>query len=217
MNLNKLKDRELLTHTKLLAQKERSNLTQILFHLSEVERRRLYSDLGYQSLFYYAVGELKYSEGQAGRRLQAMRLMKEFPEIAAKVESGCLNLSNISQAQSYFRKVKVSAQEKRQVLASLENRSSREGQVELLKLQPVGALPRERERRLTESHSEVSFVVSDELKEKLETVRSLLGSRGALMSFAELISEMAGLSAEALQDKRFGLKRSVAPAQEFAA
>ncbi|NCN42230.1 hypothetical protein GW916_13385 [bacterium] len=103
MNLKILKDGELLKQTKELVRNERQLLTQILQHLREVERRKLFSELGYQSLFEYAVKELNYSEGQAGRRIQAMRLLKELPQLESKIASGTLSLSNISQAQIYFR------------------------------------------------------------------------------------------------------------------
>src|SRR5690606_12598786 len=89
--------------TKQLVARERQLLTEVLHHLREVERRKLFSDLGYPSLFAYAVGELKYSEGQAGRRIQAMRLIRLLPEVEQQVAAGSLSLSNVSQAQSYFR------------------------------------------------------------------------------------------------------------------
>ena len=106
MNLKSFKDKELLSQIKQLVKNEREVLTKILHHLREVERRKLFSDLGYQSLFEYTVKELKYSEGQAGRRIQAMRLIKEIPEVEKKIASGKLSLSNISQAQSYFREAR---------------------------------------------------------------------------------------------------------------
>ena len=96
MNLKHLRDQELLANTEELVQTERSTLTKILHHLREIERRRLYSDKGCASLFEYTVKFLHYSEGQAGRRIQAMRLIKEIPEIGCKIESGALSLSNIS-------------------------------------------------------------------------------------------------------------------------
>jgi len=96
MQLNHLSDRALLADTKNLAQTERGLLTKVIHHLREIDRRRLYSDLGYGSLFEYAVKELQYSEGQAGRRLQAMRMIKEIPEVERKIASGELNLSNVA-------------------------------------------------------------------------------------------------------------------------
>jgi len=114
MNLNSMKDHEILHKIKTLVQDERKLLTQILHHLRVVERRKLFSDLECQSLFEYCVKELGYSEGQAGRRIQAMRLLKEIPEIEDKIKTGKLSLSNLSQAQAYFRqKGKPSVKEKK--------------------------------------------------------------------------------------------------------
>ncbi len=69
MLIQHLRDSELLTQTKALAQREREVLTFILRHLKEIERRKLYCDLRCGSLFEYAVQELKYSDaGHASRR-----------------------------------------------------------------------------------------------------------------------------------------------------
>ncbi len=215
MNLKHLKDSELLSQTKLLVQTEREVLTKVLHHLREVDRRKLFSDLGYQSLFEYAVKDLKYSEGQAGRRIQAMRLIKEIPELEQKIESGDLSLSNISQAQSYFREaqkaapqLKIDSSEKLKVLKSLENKSVREGQKVLISLQPQTALPREREKVLDDSHTQASFVKTKDLSQQLDEVRSLLGLKGASLSLAELIGEMAVISIRELKIRKFGKKRT---------
>jgi len=214
LNLKNLNDRELLFQTQQLVQSEREVLTKILHHLREVDRRKLFSDQGYQSLFEYAVKDLKYSEGQAGRRIQAMRLIKEIPELEKKVESGDLSLSNISQAQSYFREtqktapqMKMDSSEKLKVLKSLENKSAREGQKLLISLQPQVALPRERERILDDSHTESTFVKTKELGQQLDEVRSLLGPKGASLSMAELVGEMAVISIRVLKIRKFGKRR----------
>lgn len=196
-----------------------------------MERRRLFSSLGYKSLFEYCVKELKYTEGQAGRRIQAMRLLKELPEIEGKIEKGEISLSNLSKAQSYFKEAKrlqvkrdvadsssiglssgISEEElnrsfKLKVLKDLENKSSREGEKYLLKLLPEKPLPREKERILKDNKTEVKFIMSEELRAKLEEVRSLLGLKGLGLSFSEVLEEMAKLSLESLKIKKFGKKR----------
>ncbi|MBS1985748.1 MAG: hypothetical protein JST16_16440, partial [Bdellovibrionales bacterium] len=156
-------------------------------------------------LFEYAVHELSYSEAAAGRRIQAMRLMTELPEVAPKIESGALNLTNICQAQSFFRDLKkaqperaMSREQKTEVLARLEDKSSREGLKVLLAISPVQVLPRERERIVSTEHTEVSFVINQELKNGLDEIRSLLGPKGATLNMAELVEEMARLSKERL-------------------
>ena len=213
-SLKQMKDPELLAATQRLVREERAVATQVLRHLQEIEVRKLYADLKCGSLFEYAVRELGYSEGAAHRRIQAMRLLREIPEVAAKIESGALNLSNISQAQSFFREQTraepmraFGAEQKKQILAQLEQKSAREGQRILLAIGGPTALPRERERIITPTHSEVSFILSDDLKSQLTEVRALLGPKGARFSLAELVAEMARLSCERLAEKRFGKRR----------
>jgi hypothetical protein len=220
MKLNHLTDQALLESAKQLAQTERETLTKILHHLREIERRRLYCDAGCASLFEYAVKCLHYSEGQAGRRIQAMRLIKEIPEIEQKIQSGALSLSNISQAQSFFRDAAtgtpgggpkiITRETKLRVLERLENKTSRDGQRELIQLGGESALPKERERVLTDDKSEIKFVMDRALREKLDEVRSLLGPDAVSMSFAELIGKIADIGAETLKAKKFGKRRAEA-------
>ncbi len=223
VQLNKLSDDDILIRTQRLVQKERELVTAILHHLTEVERRKLYSDLGYKSLFDYAVKELGYSEGQAGRRLQAMRLLSELPqeekkEVELKIESGALNLTTICQAQSFFNEIKKATPEngfnfeqKLEVLRELEHKTVRQGQVVLLqKMESSGGgipLPKEKERWLSAEHSELRLVIGAELRNKMDEVRALLGPKAIGLSWAELIEEMARLSLDALKDKKFGKRR----------
>jgi 5-methylcytosine-specific restriction endonuclease McrA len=214
IQLRTLKDAELIASTQRLVREERSVTMSVLRHLAEIERRKLYADYQCGSLFDYAVRELKYSEASAARRVQAVRLLAEIPEVAPQIESGALNLSNVCQAQSFFREQKKAApervlrrEEKKEILQQLEQKSAREGQRLLLAIGGPAALPRERERVVSSEHTEVRFLVNAELKAQLETVRSLLGSRGVGLSLAELVSEMARLSCERLEERRFGKQR----------
>jgi hypothetical protein len=59
MNLKYFTDKALLADTKALAAKERESTLNVLHHIKEVGKRRLYSDLGYGSLFQYCVKGLK--------------------------------------------------------------------------------------------------------------------------------------------------------------
>ena len=214
-SIRSLKDADLLSTTKSLVQKERAVTMEVLRHLQEISRRKLYADLKYASLFDYAVHELGYSEAAASRRIQAVYLIREIPEVATKIESGALNLSNVCQAQSFFRDMKkaepmaaLTHDQKTEVLAKLEDKSSREGQRILLSMSPPQVLPRERERIVSEEHIEMRFIVNRQMKADLEQVRSLLGPQGGALSLAELISEMAKLSSEKLREKKFGKVRA---------
>ncbi len=132
MNLRNLSDQVLLMNTEKLAREERELLTKVLHHLREIERRRLFSELGFKSLFEYSVKKLGYSEDQAGRRISAMRLLKEIPELETKIESSALTLTNLGLAQSLFRAERKTAdipkEKKLEIISKLENKSKREAE-----------------------------------------------------------------------------------------
>lgn len=210
MSLVKLADKTLHDQLISLVRDECELVTKILRHLLEVERRRLYSDFKRSSLFDYAVKELGYSEAQAHRRIQAMRLIKEMPEIEQQIADGTLSLTNAAQAQGLFNRAQRNSgksfdrQQKKNVLDGLAGKSSREAQRELLKLEPESAIPMDRERDLSEDHIEIRMVINQATKTQLDEVRSLLGPKGVQLSLGELIGIMAEHSKGALSAKRFG-------------
>ena len=103
MNFKNISDDLLLEKTKELVTEERKITLQVLWHLREVENRKLHAARGFSSLFEYCVKELKYSEPSAQRRISSMRLLKEIPEVEEKITDGALSLTVLSQAQSFFR------------------------------------------------------------------------------------------------------------------
>ncbi len=212
MNLNHLTDQQLALDIKNICQKERVLLTQVLYPLKEIETRKLFSSFGYSSLFDYACNELKYSSDQAYRRIQAMRLLKDIPEVAFKIDSGELSLSNITQAQKYFKDTKIltnetmNKSEKINVLKKLMNKSVRDGQKELLKLSPIKPLPIDTKKQVTPTHSYVGFTMSEDLEKKLEDIKSLLGPKAYDLNMSDLINLIADLAKEKLNEKKFGKK-----------
>jgi hypothetical protein len=125
-------------HEKLLSltREERELTLQILHHLREAEARKLFALRGHSSLFDYAVGELKYSEGAAQRRISAMRLLKELPDLEERVESGEIKVTQLSQVQTFLRaEAKVgqtyTLEAKRELVLGTIGKSTREVALEL--------------------------------------------------------------------------------------
>lgn len=119
MNLKALNLNELDQRIKTLAQKERDVLCEILWTIKEIDSRRIYLELGFPSLFEYLNKSVGYSAGSAQRRIDAARLLKEIPEVAAQIQSGEITLSQVSLLQKASREVArtqsvhVSAQDKK--------------------------------------------------------------------------------------------------------
>lgn len=60
---------------------ERRTTLEVIELLQEVERRSLHLQRGYGSLLEFCMKELKYSESAAYRRICAMRVMKDIPQV----------------------------------------------------------------------------------------------------------------------------------------
>ena len=94
--LVKLKDGQLLEKFGILVRQEREAVTEVILHLSEIDRRKLYAAEGYSSLFSYCVEKYHYSESAAYRRIQTARIYPRFPEILKLLKEGKLNLVTLS-------------------------------------------------------------------------------------------------------------------------
>lgn len=98
----------LISRLEFLVRTERKITHQVLLHIMEVEVRRLYANLGYDSMFSYLTRGLNYSESAAYRRLQSARLLKNLDKSSrestiASLEEGKLNLSQLSMVQKELR------------------------------------------------------------------------------------------------------------------
>jgi hypothetical protein len=102
-SLAELSDADLHASTKRLAQIEREILADVLKHLLEIDRRKLFSSLRYNSIYDYAIQELGYSADAAYRRIAAMRALRDIPQLEEKITSGELTLTNISIATQAIR------------------------------------------------------------------------------------------------------------------
>ena len=103
MQLQFLKNDQLQKQLEHLVRCERRLLQQVLLHIAEVERRKLYLELGFPSLFAYLTEHLQYSAGAAMRRIDAVRLIREVPVTLTKVATGEINLGQVSLLQQSVR------------------------------------------------------------------------------------------------------------------
>src|ERR1700761_4602828 len=122
LNPRALRDPKLIEITDGLVKKERSLLLIVLHHFREIERRRLFSDLKYKSLFDMLTSRYGYSERQAYSRINAMRVLKDLPQIEEKIQKGELNLTNLNLASSLFKQEKMPVSQKLEVLNQISNK-----------------------------------------------------------------------------------------------
>jgi 5-methylcytosine-specific restriction endonuclease McrA len=94
--LKQFNNNELVLHLHGAVRGEHGFTVQVLLDLNEMYDRRLHLDLGYSSLFDYCTRCLEYSRSAAGRRIQAARCIRHFPETLQMLLKRELSLSTIS-------------------------------------------------------------------------------------------------------------------------
>jgi hypothetical protein len=94
LDLSRVSNQELISGVLGLRGKEREIVLSILYHLQEIDTRRLHAELGYSSPYDYCVRALKYSEasiaiediaGKSKREVEVL-VAAELPQSAQKPE-----------------------------------------------------------------------------------------------------------------------------------
>jgi len=96
VNISKLSAEELWARLIELAKIERGAICDLVETLAETDRRGLYKDHSYVSLFECCVHKLGFSEAAAYRRIRAARSLKLFPPIGPLLRQGRLTLESIA-------------------------------------------------------------------------------------------------------------------------
>ena len=206
-HLKSLSDSDLLSQTQSLVARERELTTELLWHLREVEVRRLYAGQGYSSLFDYVRRGLGYCEGSADRRISAMRLLKDLPEIEPALKTGELSLSNASALQHFLKgeqknRGKTYSQfAKKELVAKVTGKSRRDCDRLLAELAPETPRP-EQARPISANQTEIRFTAEETLLAKIEKLKALLSHRNPNPSYAELIEMLADMALKRLDPEQ---------------
>lgn len=94
--LRSLSNEALTESLRAAAHRERKATADLVSHLSEFMRRRLYLELGCTSVFAYLTERLNFSPSTAQNRIDAARLVLAVPNLQFDLESGGINLSQVS-------------------------------------------------------------------------------------------------------------------------
>ena len=210
--LKRLSSLELITATKVAAYDERKAAFALIEHLREIDDRILYLELGFGSLFEFAVKELGLSEGSAHRRISVMRLARDVPEVKEKLESGKITLSNAAKVQvalNSVKKKKLTVSEKTDLIESCENKTQRECEETLF--QSIPELAREpkvteRVKPVSSELVEIKIVISKELNSEIEVLMKLDSHRNPKQSIAVLVESLVHEKLER-EEKNRGEKR----------
>lgn len=214
MNLKtKISFDELNVKLKTLAQKERELLHEILMTIKEIELNRGFLKLGFSSLFDYLTKHIGYSEGAAQRRIDAARLVREIPELSKKIQSGEVNLSQISILQKAVRQVqkfhcqKVTTQEKTELLNKMITKNHSETQKAVAEYFDLPVIDGIKQTRQSNNSVRLELTLSQEQFEKLQQAKDLLSH---VVPSGDLAQVIEYLSNKVIQQKTGSTTATVA-------
>lgn len=207
MNLKLKSNKVLVVEIKEKVANERELLIEILHYLLEIEERKIYLEMGYSSLFAFVTEELGYSEASAQRRIQAMRLIKDVPQVEEKLESGKLSLSVAAQIQGFIRKEEIPQSDKLELIEQLEGTSSRECEKKLIAIAPETSLPKEKTRIITEDKTMIQFIADKEMMKDIERLKFLLSHQNYQGRYDQLFKQTLKMALNQIDPERREARR----------
>ncbi|QLY27000.1 hypothetical protein [Bdellovibrio sp. KM01] len=207
MDLSKFSNNELVGRLESLCHSERKITHLILWHIVEIETRKLYLEMAYDSMFSYLTKKLGYSEDAAYRRISAARVLKKAPEISKKVEEGSVTLTQLAQVQKCLKQEKkyggeVTEARTLEIVEQIQNKSNFETQKVLAVEfnQPVQA--RETLKPQKDDSARLELTFNSEQMASLKQVKDLLSHVLPDPTWAELISHLANKQIQKILGKQ---------------
>src|SRR6187200_1552116 len=187
--LRKLSNDELIRRLIDDVARERAMTIAVLHDLNEMERRRLYLDLGCSSLFDYCVRKLKYSSSAAARRIQAVRCIRRFPVVLRLLQADEISLTtvgsiapilNTQNCESILKRVRgVSCRQVERIVCEYRPPVAMRDRVKPVRVVTPGA------GREIKQFSQ--FLADDEFVALFEEVRQLMSRDGHRPSMSEVL------------------------------
>ena len=197
MNIQFLSNFELLGRFGKLVRTERKISHLILECVAEIDSRRLYLDKAYPSIYEFMVEEFGYSSSAALRRIESARLLRDVPELAEKIESGAINLSQLSKVQQAVRAVqkiedrKVDIAEKKELLSRIEYTTQQQTEVILCQALSLPVLVEDKQRMHRDESVTLTITFSREQMDLLSQVQDLIAHAVPDKKWSEVMTYLA--------------------------
>lgn len=188
--LTQLTDAVLIERLEKLVSVERRTTAEILEVLKEVDVRRLYLGLGFTSLFAYLTDGLGYSPASAQRRIDSARLLRAVPEIKNDLETGELNLTQVSMLAQGLRQKNsssIGADDISSILTQIKNQDLRTTQQTIAQKLDLPLKDYEVQRVQKDQSTRLEVTFSQEETRLLQRVKELISHTHPNPTWAELI------------------------------
>jgi hypothetical protein len=149
--------------------------------LREIDRTKLFRNLGYSSLFMYSTRELGLSEASAYAFIAVARKSREIPELQCAIEEKTLSIPKTSRLVSG-----LTAENANELITFAQTHTTRELERELARQNPEHQR-RDRVRFVDGESVEIRAHLPKSVNLKLERVMALVAQKGKKTDFATVL------------------------------
>jgi hypothetical protein len=221
--LRSLSDSELVERLPALVQTERHAMADVIEHLVEMERRRLYLRHAASSLYRYCIDRLGYAEDAALKRHRVAKLALRLPQVLDELRAGTIHFTGLFLLSQHLTESNAAA-----LLGEARGRSRRQIEHLIAHWFPrpdvpaslelgsparsgAGRISHGRLEPLSPSRLRVEFSARAELHEKLEKARELLSHAVPGGDLGEVFERALDALIEQETRKRFGAGKDRKP------
>lgn len=219
--IKSLSNEDLLLSTERIVEEERKIVQVLIWHLQEIQDRKLYLSLGYESLYKCLIGHFKMSDTTAYGRIKVLKILEDVPEVSEALKSGELNISSIALAHSFIEKHEkltgedLTPNDKIELLESLKNKTTTEVKELFARCNPEAVLPWDEIRPLNETHFQMRSTLKKDLVEKMIYLKSLISHEYINPSHEELLTLAFDALIEKIEKKK-GINQKISAIQKQA-
>lgn len=194
-DLRNLSDELLDQNLMSFVKKEKEVLKEILLHIAEVDRRRLFLRMGYSSLYVYLTERMGYDGGSAQRRLDAARLAQQVPSVIESIDQGEITLAQVTFLQKSLRQSKqlqISAAVKAEIIETMKHKTFGETQVAVCKSLDIEMKAAPKVSHQANESVRFEVTLSKEQWAKIQTMRELLSTALPSGEWDQVLEYIAG-------------------------
>lgn len=195
--MRKMTNNEIITQFEQLVRSERKLTAQIVEYIKEIDSRRIFLELGFNSTFAYLTDGMGYTAAEAQRRIDSARLLRELPNLGQEIQAGALNLTQLSivaqavRAKEKQAGVRIDTATKFEICADLKNQNTQATQQKVAELLDIPIESHERKKVQQDGSVRLDLTLSEEQMAKLARAREVLSSTLQEATMAELIVRLA--------------------------
>lgn len=197
MNLKPYSNDNLESRLKKLVKTERKITHLVLQCIAEIDRRKLYLQKAYPSLFDFLVHGYGYSPSAAMRRIDGARLLQQIPEMAKLIESGSVSLSQVGLLQQAEREIKRGTKQaipleiKRELLTRIEHKTQAQTAQLIAQTLNIDISPKNNVIQHKDESVTVTVTLTKEQMKLIEQAQAMLSHAVPEKNWASLITYLA--------------------------